>query len=276
MLASLLPGLRDLRTPLAVGYLWLVTLWLLFHEWVPLTAESAPEGPVQSMYQLGTLSGATVVLAAISLVAYLLGVVVSVVRLPWNVMPALLARESVGVALVVERRLLVRAQNRLLRLLLRRRSSQGLIEVLRRPVADRYSAAYPQVLDPDDAAPQFSWRTSSSVYDVMFVVAGELPDVAIRLQAKNRDLWDSFDRAKAESEFRSSIAFALAPLSVVLMVNWTIYAGLLLIFGSVLLMMGAAKAVEATSTLVQAIRLDQARPPIFDRLEEIAKGHQQS
>src|SRR6478752_9778709 len=83
MLASLLPGLRDLRTPLAVGYLWLVGLWLIFHDSVPMNEASAT-GPLRSAYQLGGALGASAVLAAVSFVAYLLGVMI-LLRLEWNV-----------------------------------------------------------------------------------------------------------------------------------------------------------------------------------------------
>jgi hypothetical protein len=31
MRTSRLPGLRELRAPLAAGYIWLITLWLLLH-----------------------------------------------------------------------------------------------------------------------------------------------------------------------------------------------------------------------------------------------------
>jgi hypothetical protein len=69
----LLPGLRDLRTPLAVGYLWVVVLWLLVHSWVPKSVKDVPAGPVHSLYELGAVLGAPVIFAAISFIAYLLG-----------------------------------------------------------------------------------------------------------------------------------------------------------------------------------------------------------
>src|SRR3954471_461558 len=76
MLASLLPGLRDLRTPLATGYLWLVALWLLVHQYVPKSVFDA-SGPIRSLYQLGALAGTTACLAAVSFVAYLVGSMLS-------------------------------------------------------------------------------------------------------------------------------------------------------------------------------------------------------
>ena len=72
MLASLLPGLRDLRTPLAVGYLWVVALWLLLHDWWPESVEAAT-GPTKFLYELSALLGSAATLAALSFVVYLLG-----------------------------------------------------------------------------------------------------------------------------------------------------------------------------------------------------------
>lgn len=72
MLASLLPGLRDLRVPLSVGYMWLLAAWLLMSDEVP---RSRPQdgGTVDHIYELGEIIGRPGVLAAVSFIAYLLG-----------------------------------------------------------------------------------------------------------------------------------------------------------------------------------------------------------
>ena len=64
MLASLLPGVRRLRTPLATGYLWIVALWMLVHQYVPTKLKDA-SGPIKSLFQLGTIVGATVALGIV-------------------------------------------------------------------------------------------------------------------------------------------------------------------------------------------------------------------
>ena len=74
MLASLLPGLRDLRTPLTVGYLWLICGWLWFHDALPRRATA--RGPIADLYDLeGVLPSATF-LAALTFMAYFLGSIV--------------------------------------------------------------------------------------------------------------------------------------------------------------------------------------------------------
>lgn len=77
MLASLLPGLRDVRTPLTVGYLWLATFWLIFLPSIPLT-EPGDDGVVKRLFTMGQSVGIGAALAAASFAAYLLGSVLTV------------------------------------------------------------------------------------------------------------------------------------------------------------------------------------------------------
>lgn len=71
---NLLPGVRELRTPLASGYLWLIWLWLLLGGlgWLP-TERPPGDGEIARLWGLGDALGATVVLAAVSFIAYLVG-----------------------------------------------------------------------------------------------------------------------------------------------------------------------------------------------------------
>jgi hypothetical protein len=71
MLASLLPGLRELRTPLAIGWTWLAALWLAFGELIP-TREQAT-GIVLSLYDAIDVLGDATVLGILTFIAYLLG-----------------------------------------------------------------------------------------------------------------------------------------------------------------------------------------------------------
>jgi hypothetical protein len=71
MLANLLPGIRDLRTPLAVGYIWLLTLWL----WIPTRFKDvAPStGVPGDLARLAHYSGRLGIGIALSFIAYLIG-----------------------------------------------------------------------------------------------------------------------------------------------------------------------------------------------------------
>jgi hypothetical protein len=74
VLMNLLPGLRDLRAPLAAGYLWLITLWLALDRlgWLP-AKRPAGTGEVAQLWSLGGTLGKTVLLAALTFLAYLVG-----------------------------------------------------------------------------------------------------------------------------------------------------------------------------------------------------------
>ena len=51
MLASLLPGLRDLRAPLAAGYVWLAAGWLYFAPQLPASVNEA-DGVLKDIYRV--------------------------------------------------------------------------------------------------------------------------------------------------------------------------------------------------------------------------------
>jgi hypothetical protein len=71
VLVNLLPGLREIRAPLAAGYLFLVTAWVLFHDRVDVgPGASATVDAIEGLKdQLGTGAFA----AALSFLAFLLG-----------------------------------------------------------------------------------------------------------------------------------------------------------------------------------------------------------
>ncbi|MEU6348982.1 hypothetical protein ABZ896_06610 [Streptomyces sp. NPDC047072] len=74
MLASLLPGLRELRTPLTVGYLWLICVWLWFHDLLP--QRSTAHGAIKDLYDLASLLPSASALAAVTFTAYFLGSII--------------------------------------------------------------------------------------------------------------------------------------------------------------------------------------------------------
>lgn len=70
MLANILPGLRDLRAPLVAGYVFLVGLWFLVS---PSTVAPKGNSGYALGYHLGQFAGRAAVLAAASLVAFFIG-----------------------------------------------------------------------------------------------------------------------------------------------------------------------------------------------------------
>ena len=74
--------MRDVRTPLAVGYVWLLVAWLLFSDRVP-RFRPVEGGLVSALFDLGSVVGKGALLAAVSFVAYLIGALLS--HCPWRV-----------------------------------------------------------------------------------------------------------------------------------------------------------------------------------------------
>jgi len=71
VLSSLLPGLRDLRGPLAGGYLWLLNLWLLFGDRIP--TQDTATGLFKQIYALEGVISQFGLVVALSFSAYLAG-----------------------------------------------------------------------------------------------------------------------------------------------------------------------------------------------------------
>jgi hypothetical protein len=79
ILASALPGFRDLRAPLTAGYLWLVLLWI----WLKPDLAARPTNEIAgSIYDLGRAAGPIWVGLAVGIAAYLIGAVSQVLSPP--------------------------------------------------------------------------------------------------------------------------------------------------------------------------------------------------
>ena len=71
---NLLPGVREVRTPLAAGYMWIITAWLWLAEF-RLLPQDRPLGSGwdAQAWDIGTALGKTALLAILTFVAYLFG-----------------------------------------------------------------------------------------------------------------------------------------------------------------------------------------------------------
>jgi hypothetical protein len=71
VLANILPGLREIRAPLAAGYLWFVTFWVLFQD--RINTGSTASGSVDALMRLKETVGPGAVGVAVTFLAYLVG-----------------------------------------------------------------------------------------------------------------------------------------------------------------------------------------------------------
>ncbi|WP_149448470.1 hypothetical protein [Mycolicibacterium sp. P9-22] len=70
ILASALPGFRDLRAPLTAGYLWLLLLWILIR---PNLATRPSNDITAALWDLGKAAGPLWIALGVSVAAYLIG-----------------------------------------------------------------------------------------------------------------------------------------------------------------------------------------------------------
>jgi len=78
MLTSLLPGLRDVRTPLAAGYIWLLAGWFAFGDLFPHEKPTLADPAFAGLFDLASFLGKASVLAALTFTAYLVGAFLSI------------------------------------------------------------------------------------------------------------------------------------------------------------------------------------------------------
>jgi hypothetical protein len=283
MIASLLPGLRDLRTPLAAGYLWIVGLWLLIHQHVPKTVGNAT-GPIRSLYELGNIVGSTASLAALTFVAYIIGSLLSFrLGTTTNSVFRVLVKMWTGGALPVD-------LSNMLQIFFNGALAGQALRELSVLLSGRFREAGPY-LQQDDLREillnrDLSLNRSSDLRRIsdadtfedlirayQFAIIDELSAVGIQLQARNRDFWDTYDRLQSEAHFR----LAVSPPMVVIFCTLAAESGqflwlALLVIPIILISSSIRTSIVASSTLIQAIALKMVEPPILEQLtEEIAR-----
>jgi hypothetical protein len=262
MLASLLPGVRELRAPLAAGYLWLVALWIVF---APRLSElTSTEGVYRDIYNLGRAVGRPAIAIASGFVAYLIGTLSVGVTTSLNDRLNSLNRASTTVrkpilqavlgrldeALKGENRALEDLRQFLLDILqsIKRDDPATFVRIERVDVTvgdlDLYYRHYQLRIslssdDNPDQSPKFGivllalkmatdglerlerltsnekMRRKLAGYVVNIPeyindCIADLPHLAARLVGKEPEVYGSYDRLRAESEFRVGVAVPLA------------------------------------------------------------------
>jgi hypothetical protein len=282
MLTNLLPGLRDLRAPLASGYLWLVGLWLVLVDAVP--PRNMATGVVAHVYALTTAVGHGAVLAAISFMAYLIGAVLSVesdgfvVRF-FGVARVLFSgeftkrwqRRNIILAhldRLVAERLSRKVANDIFARISRARESGVISEIpdeftrdrIAKDAIEAWNRYQIQIRNEDLFSPKGGdesdywvnevWQ--SLALDIIGSLADEIRQLVTELRVTSPPLFDQYDRERAEAEFRMSVAFPLTFVAAALAWKWT-PLWLLLLVGVVLIMRsGLSRARQATDVVAQA------------------------
>ena len=266
MLPSLLPGLRELRAPLAAGYIWLFSVWLGLHSSLPKRAEA--HGIVDAIYDLGDVISVLGLGVAISFIAYLLGAISQSMlddplRFAGRVLrPALLLpgdparfRELVAVSPPP-------LQNRTAEGFRGEISKSGLLALhafLRGLLQEKVGKASIRVQGtiPDDLTMRY-----------VLGIFSEFRVVQTRLIGESNELFTQFDRFRAEAEFRRSMVVPLSVLVILVAVQttWIWLFGFLIQF---LLYRDAVRLQEsAGDVLADAVAAAKVSSPSLERLDQ--------
>ncbi len=228
MLASFLPGLRDVRTPLTVGYMWLTISWMIFDDSI---RESLGREHVAELVEFGAFAGDAALFAAVSLIAYLVGSLV--VLSPDN---------------AVVRVLLVAVST-----LLNVGTYKG------DPTISQYhklvDVEYEKVKQIREGVVKNLSAGGSEAESAMLQIASqrEVVNLRHRLLVANADLYGEYDRLTAEAEFRINIAGPLLVLTALISVDfgwWLLLIGIAISVG--LMLRGIVRLGQARLTIMNA------------------------
>lgn len=248
MFASLLPGLRDLRTPLAVGLLWLMLLWVWFAHVIP-DPDSAT-GLLSQLYRLSGLFGSAVLLTMLSFAGYVLGLLLSSLHIDWRLIRAALPEMLRPLSWQSSHLLVARYQ-----VAIDKASSAGVTQ----DEIERFG----------DGVIHRGSR--------MLNVESDIRLIAMRLQGTQKDIYDDYDRFRSEAEFRRSIALPLSGLVVSVILNVAVLrygaeviawiAGVALFLA--LHALSWRKSREGNDLVIQSLLSGQVESPTIEAFHEL-------
>lgn len=288
MLLNLLPGLRELRAPLAAGYLWLFAGWLALHGHVPQV-----EGAKSFFDEFKGVGSA----AALTFAAYLIGsFLTDLFGIVWGGARMLRIGPIRGGRSYPRE---IRAKGRLRERLLRMQSvvpltaegAAAVDEVCKRTVEQvpaarrseldrelfvdrRYAVRgpgglrwilgrrvsyFPSDLKVDESDDAFALHVAVALVD-------ELDIARFRLLSEQKDLFSEVDRLNAEGEFRLAVSAPLAVLACVLgfMDHFAWFLALAPI--AMLVILGFNRREESGDRLVYALRAEKVTTPILEQI----------
>jgi hypothetical protein len=299
MLATLLPGLRELRAPLAAGYLWLVSAWFIL---APKISSSIwnTKGVWQDAYRLGEFFGRPGILVAATFTAYVIGILTErLARL--LVWPVGLVRDAVlpggrtyGILQDAVLDTLVRRyhESQEFRTAVRQHldvatlagifvnlprfwsgdlaTAKALEEAMKREA----SLDDPVVSETTEEVLANAARRDNELRTVLYFTinlryyADSLNEnlylIPARLVGKEQEIYERWDRLRAESEFRLSIAPPLAAMAIILANRLNPLWLLLIVPSAYLTFQGFAREEAATAQLAESIRAGRVASAVLE------------
>lgn len=212
----MLPGFRDVRTPLITGFLWLSFLWILLGTPVPTGAET--EGLLGALNALAKFLSPTVTVVVLSFIAYLLGVLASpdadrFLRPGRGLVGRL---ESLGFDLAASPLKVILSPRMLRRLSTRpgtfspalTQHSEGVLRSLVVNLVDEKRSGLEPIYKKYGLSRSDAQEQNEELVAILHQkLVNEILDPSAALLAADEKLFNNFDRTRSEAEFRFSITF---------------------------------------------------------------------
>lgn len=304
MIVNLLPGLRDLRAPLASGYLWLLTGWLVFAQLIPPAGGAT--GIWKDIYRLGEGVGRSGILAAATFAAYIVGIFnerTAYLLTRWlqsvrmrkpaeaaKFWPYDILRDVVTDTLIdrywTNEAFRSEVRERLTPASLMTLSQDYIASFIPKSAYEKYAHLQQPERDPElqhafiDAKQrviedselnrdQLGWvlREAIVVEGTIEELRQDLLLLPARLVGKESEIYERWDRLRAESEFRISVALPLLALALVLATRLHSIFALLILPCGYLVQEGLGKSRAATSQLAESLRAGRVSSPVLERVK---------
>lgn len=278
MILNLLPALRDLRTPLATGYVLILAIYLTFGEQFERLRDNTDVG--QRAAEAVEILGQAGSLALVTFIAFLVGTLWSDVipaltrRVAWFLIVHPLQQRKVrklakdyrldamaeysnNLPTWNESRYFTKQYRPQIEQLVKRRLLATVNSSAQLREAARARLYRTEVTWVSDAEFEADDDVVLRVFDVrrhaVEVVDGT-HSIHSRLLGKEPEIWNTWDRLRSEAEFRSSVSTSLIALSVpIIEVGSPLWLLLLVPISAILFAQGELKFRRAFSTLFESL-----------------------
>jgi hypothetical protein len=252
--------LREIRTPLAIGYTWMLATWLAWQAWFSDSGRGDEFlGPLRDLGEVLTVLGAPI---ALGFVAYIVG------SLSQDAFAPLLLKPTIAPFIGAE--VLPRGvEQRWARFL--RVTSIPAEERLRLRFGNQFYEGFLEIggRSPDEADPV------ADAQDDLYRFQREVPDVAVELMAKRPDLFQEFDRHRAESDLRLAMIPPLLGLDLVLVLTAGPQWGLGLVVLPMLYLQGLQRLRLSNDVVATASLLLELSHPGVEAAKNRAERYRQ-
>jgi hypothetical protein len=282
MFATVLPGVRYIRTPLTVGYIWFLALWFALSHHLP--APSRASGVLADIYRISHIVGPAGTGVAVSVAAYVVGILLVPLSFKIIQVSGTALRWTAAAALTPGHRRYESAQLALRNVVAERLSARFCSDEKFRSAVLDAAAAMP---DSGDILPrerplleQLALSNGYTRYQLVFDtvdlsplvndIHGELSYIARRLHGQNTDIYQDYDRLQAEADFRLAIFFPIASLFGVLAIRWEPLWWIGTAVAFALLYVGVASRMQAEQMLATAMAAGRIDDLTLQRIDEAA------